>query len=313
MDTADIIRKHTLDQRRRGLQESTIAIRRRMIRHLADHLGAKGLFGATAEDIERFLDTRRTSPGARAGYLSHLKVFYGWAVAAGHLDRDPTLAIPRPKRRKGLPRPINDGDLALALDMSGGQILLILTLAAFQGLRCIEISRLTREDIFEDRDPPMLLARGKGDKHRLVPIHPSTLRTLALSPIPRSGPIIRNSDGRPLPAWKVSHVGNDYLHGLGIDSTMHQLRHWFATGIYRATGGDLLLTQDLLGHANVETTRVYAAFDRAGAPEAVAALEVRGRDPTVGGATALRGAPGAGEVTPDIGSPTEGSSRHPAI
>jgi site-specific recombinase XerD len=39
--------------------------------------------------------------------------------------------------------------------------------------------------------------------------------------------------------------------------TPHKFRHWFATRMLSATG-DLAATQDLLGHANPATTRIYA-------------------------------------------------------
>ena len=45
----------------------------------------------------------------------------------------------------------------------------------------------------------------------------------------------------------------------------------------RTSGRDLLMVQDLMGHASMTTTTIYAAYDRAGAPEAVLALDARRR------------------------------------
>lgn len=45
--------------------------------------------------------------------------------------------------------------------------------------------------------------------------------------------------------------------GLEVKITPHRFRHWFATRMLAATG-DLATTQDLLGHANPATTRIYA-------------------------------------------------------
>ncbi len=44
---------------------------------------------------------------------------------------------------------------------------------------------------------------------------------------------------------------------LQVYITPHKFRHWFATRMLSATG-DLAATQDLLGHANPATTRIYA-------------------------------------------------------
>jgi integrase/recombinase XerD len=47
--------------------------------------------------------------------------------------------------------------------------------------------------------------------------------------------------------------------GMGGEFSMHphSFRHYFATRYYRHTG-DLALTQDMLGHADPATTRIYA-------------------------------------------------------
>ncbi len=62
-------------------------------------------------------------------------------------------------------------------------------------------------------------------------------------------------------AASVSRKGNRFLHSLGIKATMHQLRHAFGTNVYQSSGGDLILTQGLLGHSSVATTQNYAAAD----------------------------------------------------
>lgn len=272
----ELIRAHTLDQRRRGLQESTIGTRRRMLTHLSGWVGEKGLLGVVTEDVELFLDGRRVIRKTRYAYISNLHVFYQWAMFFGHIDSDPTAKITRPKIRQGIPRPISDVDLQLALSMARSDARVIIALAAYEGMRCIEIARLTREDILDDRHPPLIVARGKGDKPRLIPLHPAVAEALWSLPVPRSGPVLRWQDGSPLPPWKVSHLGNEYLHGIGIAATVHQLRHWFGTSLYRTSGKDLLLVRDMMGHSSITTTTVYAAFDRDDATQAVSALSAYG-------------------------------------
>jgi integrase/recombinase XerC len=267
-----LIRAHGLDQRRRGLEESTIDTRRRILGHLSEWLKPAGLLDASTEDIERFLDARRIGLKARYTYVSNLHSFYEWAVLTGHLEDDPTAAIRRPKVRPGLPRPISDNDLQLALSMAHGDLLVIVALAAYAGLRAIEIARLKREDVVDDRQSPLLIIHGKGNKPRPIPVHPAVTDALFAQPMPQSGPILRWEDGRALPAWKVSQLANDFLHGIGIEATLHQCRHWFGTQLYRTSGKDLLLVRDLMGHSSITTTTTYAQFDRAGASEAVMAL-----------------------------------------
>jgi site-specific recombinase XerC len=67
--------------------------------------------------------------------------------------------------------------------------------------------------------------------------------------------------GRPLSATRVSGLCNQHLHAVGADVTLHQLRHFFATSLYRASK-DIRLTQEALGHASPATTAIYAGYDQ---------------------------------------------------
>lgn len=276
-----LIQAHQRDQHRRGLGPLTIDARARMVRLFGGWLGDLDVLAASTEDVEAFLDARKIGPKARYTYLSNLHVFYAWAVHAGRAETDPTADIIRPKVHPGFPRPIADADLDQALTMAGAETRLILALAAFEGMRCCEIARLVREDVHDDREPPVIIARGKGDKPRVIPLHPDVAAALVRLPAPRKWPILRSETGRPLPSWKVSATGNGFLHGIGLDATMHQLRHWFGTSLYSTSGRDLLMVKELMGHSSMTTTTIYAAYDRANAPEAVTALSTRHRSVVV--------------------------------
>ncbi len=87
----------------------------------------------------------------------------------------------------------------------------------------------------------------------------------------RSGYIFTSDGTRPLVAESVSNTIGRHLRALGIDSTPHQLRHYFGSAIYRRTR-DLRLTQELLGHAFPSTTAIYAAWDVSAGEEVVRSL-----------------------------------------
>lgn len=76
----------------------------------------------------------------------------------------------------------------------------------------------------------------------------------------------------PIKAWSVSHKAADYLRSCGIDATIHQLRHRFATAVYQTSGRDLRTTQELLRHATPLSTAIYTWVDPADASQAVNAL-----------------------------------------
>jgi integrase len=128
----------------------------------------------------------------------------------------------------------------------------MLCLAAYQGLRCVEIAGLRREDVLETRTPAVLVVTtGKGGKERILALHPETLDSLRRLPLPRSGwvfPLQRidhtSTGGRHFydAAHQVSLAISGYLRGLDIPASAHMLRHWFGTSLYGATR-DLRLTQ----------------------------------------------------------------------
>lgn len=263
-----LIEQHCLHLCRRNLAEATIHIRR----HKLEAIDAEyGLATATTEQIEGFLDRRHISAKTRYCWISHLSCFYRWAIDHGHLDRDPTVRVTRPKTKVNLPRPIATDDLVLALEMANPMMRAWLLLGSLAGLRCAEVAHLTVADLlWDDR---LIHVVGKGDKPRLVPMHDEVAKALHSMPLPSRGPVFRRPRGGPFPAAQVSREGSLYFQGLGIGATMHQLRHWFGTQSYRACR-DLRVVQEMMGHASPTTTAIYADWSREEAYRAVASLSL---------------------------------------
>lgn len=276
-DTAELIERFTLIQRRWGLMDSTIRTRRQKLFLLAEWLYPQGLLDVDREGIERFLDERELGARARYAYISHFGMFFKAMAEDGRTEKDPTAFIHRPRQRIALPRPIGDDDLADAISQATPVIAAAMTLAAYQGLRSKEIAYLEREDIIDTNDPPMLHVReGKGGRDRVLPLHPDVMPALRRADMPRSGRVLRRPDGGPFNPMAMSKAVNDHLHDMGIDATLHQLRHWFGTKTYQATR-DLRLVQSLLGHSSPTSTAVYAQYAIEGAGPAVTGLQITRR------------------------------------
>lgn len=270
-DTADLIDRMVLMQERRGLKPSTIKSRVDKLVLLAEYLYPRGLLEATREDLETFLDGRSLGDRARYAYVSHFGCFYEAMIDDEKAIANPAERIHRPRQRTGLPRPIADPDLRIALAAASPRMKAMLSLGAFAGLRAKEIAGLCRQEVLESNDPPVLyVLHGKGDKERVVPLNQQLASALSRCGMPGRGPIFRRDDEQMKP-WQVSHDVNGFLHGLGIDATCHQLRHWFGTKLYQATG-DLLMVQALMGHSSPTSTAIYAAFSPDGAHGAVDGL-----------------------------------------
>jgi integrase/recombinase XerC len=235
-------------------------------------LGERDILDATREDVETFLDHRNIGPRTRYSWLSHLHAFYLWATLEELTDCDPTARITRPKVRRPLPRPAPTEAVMCALAAGSPEQRTWVLLAAFQGLRCMEIAGLQREDVLET-EGLLRVVHGKGGVERIMPLHQDVLDALLNLPMPRSGWIFRRSMGGPYKPDQMSTAFNNFLRDARVQVTAHQFRHWFGTHLYASTR-DLRLVQEMLGHASPVTTTIYVAFDRASATRAVQDLSL---------------------------------------
>lgn len=252
-----------------GGTRGSLDSRRRLYARVERHLGC-ALVDATEEQLLAWNEwrARRVEDDTRAGELSALRSFYRWAKLFEWRADDPTARVPRPRRKRRVPRPISEDRLGLAIrEAEPTRVRPALVLAAFCGLRAMEISSLRAEDFSGGR----LVVTGKGGRTRVVPVHPAV--RAALAGLPAKGWLFARRDGLPGPVEPhiISGVANRHLHAHGIPDTLHSLRHRFATQVYAASL-DIRVTQELLGHASPVTTQMYAAFAPGSAQDAVMAL-----------------------------------------
>jgi integrase len=241
------------------MAETTVAKRVAIVRRWCAHIGDPFDPSVTWRDVDAFVDASAMRvPRSRYAAISHLHQFYLWALRADHCTSDPTALVIRPRVHPGLPRPAHDTDLTIALAVADPVMRAALMLAAFCGLRCIELSRLQWVDVSIDA----IRVHGKGNRDRVLPL-PIVVRD-ALDELSRTGPYVlpwRETDDIS-PGRRVSVAIRRHFAELGCTTTAHQLRHWCATAAYAATG-DLAAVQDYLGHASPATTRIYAQLDPA--------------------------------------------------
>ncbi len=92
----------------------------------------------------------------------------------------------------------------------------MLYLAAYQGLRAVEIAGLRRENVHDLDDPPHLVVLGKGSKERILPLQPRVLAELQAYGLPRRGPVFTMYDNlgrrtsRPITPARVSAACGTY-------------------------------------------------------------------------------------------------------
>lgn len=255
----------------RNLRPATVYQRSRALIRLQRALRCCPLT-ASAEQLEAWYAGLSMMPEGRATELRHVRQFYRWAQRFGLRADDPTVRLDAPRLSRRLPRPIRDDDLDAALGVASERVRPMLMFAAYAGLRAGEIARLRRDAVRDDLDPAVLIVEdGKGGRQRIIPLHPELVGLLV--ELPARGWLFGREDGvaGPIAPHRVSQLCNRALRDAGTSSTLHTLRHRFATKIYASTL-DLRTTQELLGHASPVTTAQYAAWSPASGVEAVAGL-----------------------------------------
>jgi integrase len=278
------VRRHLKHLALEGKSPYTIRRRDQALTRLARWLWARplpcDLLDATPEHLYEWRAGMTTGNGTIACYLSHVKSFYEWAKDERIIAANPMAAVPVPKLAKRGARPIPEPDLmhALALTTHEMPVRQWLVLGAWCGLRCGEIAGLRVENLRLHDSPPVVIVSAesaKGQKERVIELSPFVVAEMEAARLPLSGFAFTDANGHALDPWFVSRAGNEHLRGSGTKSTMHHLRHRFATQLWQATL-DSLLVKELMGHSTLAQIANYAAFSRTGAAAAVASLPVPG-------------------------------------
>ncbi len=237
-----------------GYSPVTIKDRVELIRRFEKFID-KPLTDATAEDIARFQDrAAKLAPASANIYARHLKAFYKWTHRQG-LTGDLAEDVIVPRVPRGRPHPTSSDDLAVIFACTTGALRLAYVLAAFAGLRRGEICRLQRQHLDLQGPLATILVMGKGGHERTVPLLKPVVDELHDYGLPRAGYVLKRR-GEPYKPADLSIDSLRHLQELRVETTLHSMRHAFATSAARATR-DPLFVRDLLGHQSVQTTEIY--------------------------------------------------------
>ena len=266
-----------------SVADSTRAVYARDAAAAAGWLEESGLAGPASVDrraLRGYLaDLGRNRYAARTitRKVSVLRRYFGWARRTGRIDADPTLGLAAPRGPSRLPQVLKDDQIHTLIDKparAGGdesrdaRDLAIVELLYGSGLRVSELCGLGRDDL--DLARGEVRVWGKGAKQRLVPLSEPAVAALqawlrdhrgsfvtAESPAAAAA-VFLNQRGRAMTPRDVRRV----LDRRSVVPTHpHALRHTFATHLLDG-GADLRAVQELLGHADIATTQIYAHVSR---------------------------------------------------
>ncbi|WP_281950864.1 tyrosine-type recombinase/integrase [Nitrosophilus kaiyonis] len=145
---------------------------------------------------------------------------------------------------------------------------LLIKIILYTGIRVSEAINLKIKDIIDEKDVYLLKIVGKGNKSRIVMIKSKhinkDLQEWLLFRRCENDFLFCNKKGTPLTQAYVSRIVEKILINAGIrkeKNGAHMLRHTFATLLY-IKSKDLVLVQEALGHASLDTSRIYTHFDK---------------------------------------------------
>ena len=251
-----------------------------LVGHLGDIPDAKALNSMKTRDFRAYLASRHRD-GLEAATLrlelSALRSFFRYWDRQGVLESAALMALKSPKKPKVLPRPVSAQSAAeLIREAAQADVTepwlaardaALFSLLYGAGLRIGEALSLPLEPL-GDR----LRVHGKGNKSRDLPILPAVREaveayincrpTAQLVDHDRPEPLFLGARRGPLSPGVAQGRMRHLRKALGLpdSATPHALRHAFATELL-ASGADLRVIQELLGHASLASTQRYTAVD----------------------------------------------------
>jgi integrase/recombinase XerD len=241
--------------------------------------GARGPQAVTRKQLREFVFALKDlglSPATIRRQVSAVRTYYGFLLAEGRTETDPSDRLEMPRRGRRLPDTLSvaEVDALLAIPQADEPLAwrdrALLELAYGAGLRVSELCGLTI--------PNLLLAEGlvrvlgKGSKERLVPIGRKVIGAVSvylhqvrpeLDRGKSKDRVLLNGRGDPLSRVGAWGIVKRRARQAGIRKrvTTHTLRHSFATHLLEG-GADLRAVQEMLGHADLSTTQIYTHIDR---------------------------------------------------
>ncbi len=238
---------------------------------------------------------RQCRPNTINRRLASLAAFTHWARQVGYLEtpRNPVQDVksvqqvalaPRwlpPREQAALLRTVADEVAKAVRRYPRLWFLFVRDAAVVQlllntGLRLHEVAALELGDVqVSERSGKVVVRQGKGQKHRELPLNAPARQALqaylAARPQGGSQAFFTGQRGEGVQAKTVRRAVQRFAKPAGVAATPHILRHTFAKNLVNK-GVSLEKVAALMGHSNLNTTRIYTLPGETDLEEAVGRL-----------------------------------------
>ncbi|MGQ9600639.1 MAG: tyrosine recombinase [Anaerolineae bacterium] len=206
--------------------------------------------------------------------VAAIKSFFHYLVGRKEVPDDPTATLDSPKVGKRTPEALPQDELERLLREPAREQTAkairdraLLEILYATGLRVTEVVSLNVEDV-NLASASLRMVRPKDWQERVVPIHERALEPLQeymergriqLLRDPEETALFLNQRGERLTRQGLWLIVKQYVRQAGIREvvTPHTLRHTLASHLIDKKA-DLEYVQEILGHANIATTQMYA-------------------------------------------------------
>jgi integrase/recombinase XerC len=266
-------------------------------KHNKDLLTPEGLTNDAVRGYKQYLLDQTAKPKTINRRLAALAAYAHWLEQAGHLKnvRNPVQGVQAVRETALSPKWLNKKQRAALLRAVDKEVedavrryprlrlmylrdAAIVKLILYAGLRVGEIVQLRMSDIIlDERKGSVIVREGKGTKRREVPLNArarkAMLDYLMVRPEIENSVLFLGQRNEGIKSKTVQRSVTRFSDPIGMrDVTPHTLRHTFAKSLIDS-GVSLDKVATLLGHSNLNTTRIYTTPGLQDLEEAVSELD----------------------------------------
>ena len=236
--------------------------------------GAKSIEKVNEDYIIKYIEYLTflgKSDATKTRIIASLHSYFNFLLAQGVIDNDPTKDIKGPKTTRKIPDVLDSKEIIQLLSQPVGNDYksmrdkAMLELLYATGIKVSELIDLTISDV----NLQIGIIHMHNSKHeRIVPLYPAANKHLteycmiarpALVQNGNEEHLFTNMNGQAMSRqgfWKIIKFYADKA-GIKKDITPHTLRHSFAAHLLE-NGAQLKDIKDMLGHADISSTQIYA-------------------------------------------------------
>ncbi len=226
--------------------------------------GSQRISNITPQDVQLYINRYAAQKYSRKTVVTKLQILsqiFNYGILYGHLQNNPCAVVRVPRNLSKVERQAASPEDIAKIKASDN----LLALAAlYTGCRRGELLALSIDDVDFDNDTIIIdkSVYFEGIEPRLkLPKTVAGIRTIPLlKPLKEEllkrkiKGLLFEENGKMLTESRVRAIWEKFQEENGVECTLHQLRHAYATRLYELDI-DVKSAQELLGHADVHTTQ----------------------------------------------------------